>query len=80
MATIGALDIDLTANSAAFASDMGKASRALNSSSAKMNRSLGTIERGFGRVQSKVGGFVGGIFNMRTAIGTLAGTAGLGCW
>ncbi len=78
MATIGALNIDLTANSAAFAADMGRASRALNSSSAKMNRSLGTIERGFGRVQSKVGGFVGGIFNMRTAIGTLAGSAGLG--
>ena len=49
MATaIGALSVDLSANSAAFAADMGKATRAVTSSSARMNRALGVVDKRFG--------------------------------
>ena len=45
--TVGALVVDLSANSAAFKADLGKSAAALKSSSARMNRSLGKIDRGF---------------------------------
>jgi len=47
MATIGALVAELSANTASFHRDMGKAVQHLNSSAAHMNRSLASIERGF---------------------------------
>ena len=78
---VGALSVDLRANSAAFSKDMGKASAALNSSRAKMNRSLGAMDKAFGRVTKSLKRTVGSIFNLRGAIGGMVaavGVAGLG--
>jgi len=56
MATaIGAMSVDLQANSAAFAADMGRAQRALTSSTARMNRSLARLDKGFGSIDRTAG-------------------------
>ena len=55
-AKVGGLFIDLEAASAGFSRDMGKASKSLASNSAKMNRSMGKIQRGFGRIKTSMGG------------------------
>lgn len=78
MANIGSLVADLSANSAAFAADMGKAQRALKSGSARMNRSLAGIDRGFAKVGRSVGRTLKGMVGFRALVGTVAGTAGLG--
>lgn len=94
MATaIGSLFVDLSVNSAAFVSDLGKAQQALNSSSARMNRSLGGLARMFNLSASSVAGLgvaagiaaVGGLFALtkqavETAdrIGKAADKVGLG--
>ena len=78
MATIGALTADLSVNSAAFVADVGKARRALSSGSAKMNRSLATMDRGFARVRRSVARNVRGLVSFRSALATVAGSAGLG--
>lgn len=66
MATIGTLVAELSANTAAFHNDLGKAAAALNSSAAGMNRSLASIERGF--------------MNVARSIGAVAGPAAMGVW
>ena len=59
MATaIGALSVDLSANSAAFAADMGKASRAVRSNSARINRSLGAVDKRFAGMSRSLKRFV----------------------
>lgn len=58
MATpIGALLVELGANTAAFRADMGRAVAILNTSSAQMNRSLAGIQRSFGNVTRAAGLF-----------------------
>ena len=74
----GAVVADLSANSAAFSADMGKARRALSSGSAHMNRSLARLDTGFGRMRRSIGRGVSGLFSMRGALATLAGGTGLG--
>lgn len=75
---VGALFVDLSLNSAAFVADTGKARRALSSGTANMNRSLATLDKGFGRMRRSMGRSVSSIFSMRGAIATLAGGAGIG--
>lgn len=77
-AAVGALHADIGASSAAFAADMGKASRALKSGSAKMNRSLGLLDKGFLKVRRGIGGSVKSLFSLKGAIIGLAGGGGLG--
>ena len=74
----GAVVADLSANSAAFSADMGKARRALSSGSAHMNRSLARLDTGFGRMRRSIRRGVSGLFSMRGALATLAGGTGLG--
>ncbi len=52
MTTIAQLGVDLTANSAKFVSELGKAQAALNSHAAQMNASLRGIRSGFDSVRS----------------------------
>jgi hypothetical protein len=78
MATIGQIRVDLSANSASFSRDMKKASAAVRSNSAKINKSLGTMERGFLKVQRSASNMAKGMFSLRTALGVVAGTGGLG--
>lgn len=55
MATnVGGVEVDLAANIAAFRADMGKASQILNGEAAKMNRSLGSIDRSFATMNAAV--------------------------
>lgn len=78
MATIAALDVELSANSAAFAKDMNRAERAVKSNSAKMNRSLARLRKGFARAQKSLAAFAKRALSGRAAIGILAGSAGIG--
>ena len=78
MVQIAAATVDLSANSAAFAADMGKANRALRSNTVKMNRGLGRLDRAFGSVKRSVGGMVKGMFSFRAAMGAVAAAAGIG--
>lgn len=73
MATIGNIRVDLSANSAAFSRDMQKASAAVKSSSAKINQSLGKMERGFLKMQHSASNMVKGMFSLKGIVGTLAG-------
>ncbi len=50
MATIGALVAELSADTAAFHRDLGKATAALNSHAAKMNKSIAGMEKAFGEL------------------------------
>jgi hypothetical protein len=45
--TVGGLNIDLSANTATFQRDMGKAVDAVSSAAARMNRDLAVMEKGF---------------------------------
>ena len=77
-AAIGALHADIGANSAAFAADMGKAERALKSGSAKMNRSLGRLDKGFLKVRKGIAAKVKSLFSLKGAIIGVVGGGGLG--
>ena len=70
MAVAGQLTIEMSANSAAIARDMGKARTAVTSSSARMNVALARLQRGFKRATTA-------LFSMRTAAIAAAGVAGL---
>ena len=78
VATIGAISIDLTANSAQFAKNMKKATGALNSSRTKMNRSLRTMDKAFGKTSRALKGMVGSVFSLRGAFGGLIAAVGVG--
>lgn len=55
MATaVGALHVDLGLNSAAFIRDLGKSQKALASNSARMNKALTKLDRGFTKVLRSV--------------------------
>lgn len=75
---VGAVRAELEAGAASFERDMRKAERALNTSGAKMNRALAKVERGFNKVERSVRSVGRRMFNVRTVVGTLAGSAGLG--
>ncbi|MCH8196461.1 MAG: hypothetical protein IH904_00120 [Proteobacteria bacterium] len=70
MAVAGQLTIEMSANSAAIARDMGRARAAVTSNSARMNVSLARLRRGFKRATAA-------LFSMRTAAVAAAGAAGL---
>lgn len=70
MAVAGQLTIEMSANSAAIARDMGRARAAVTSNSARMNVSLARLRRGFKRATAA-------LFSMRTAAVAAAGVAGL---
>jgi len=66
MATnIGQLFIDLSTNSAAFSSDMADASAAVKSSTAKMNRVLGKLDKGFVAAGKRVKNFGKSLVSLR---------------
>ena len=79
MATaVGALSIDLSLNSAAFIRDVGKSQKALASNSARMNKALGKLDRGFTKVLRSVKRMGKSMISMRSVIATVAGGAGIG--
>ena len=78
MAVVGRANIFLGADTASFTRKMDRARRDMASSSAKMNRSLASVDRGFKRVGREAATFGKSLVNMRSAIGLFAGTAGLG--
>jgi len=75
---VGVLFADLSLNSAAFAGDMGKARRSLSSGTAKMNRTLATLDKGFRRVGRTIASNLKGMVSLRGGIALVAGVAGLG--
>ncbi len=78
MVTVGALEVDLSANSAAFKADMGKAQASLRTGSARMNRSLAKLDRGFAGVSAGVQKMNRRMGGLRGAVAILAGSAGFG--
>ncbi len=78
MATVGSARIDLSANSAAFVKDMGKARAALKSGTTRMNRSLAKLDRGFRSLSKSVLRNAKRMVSFRGIIATVAGGAGLG--
>jgi hypothetical protein len=78
MATIGSLRADLSANSAAFVKDMGKARAALKSNTTKMNLALGKLDRGFRSISKSVVANGKRMVSFRGVVAGLAGGAGLG--
>ena len=79
MATaVGALSIDLSLNSAAFIRDAGKSKRALASNSAKMNKSLSRLDRGFTKVLRSSKKMAKSMVSMRGIMAGVAGAAGIG--
>jgi hypothetical protein len=75
---IGTISADLTANSASFTKNINKAEKSLKSSSTKMNRFLGNVNRGFARTKGAVSGLAGSLLNLPAGVGVAAGAAGLG--
>ncbi len=78
MAVAGVVHVDFTTNSAAFVRDMGKASRAVNTNSARMNKALAKLDRGFLKVRKSLKRMAKGAFSLKSAIGVVAGGAGIG--
>jgi hypothetical protein len=78
MATIGSLVVDLTANSAQFNAGLAKADRTLKSTSARMNRSLATVDRRFQKLGRATSSWAKSLVSLRGAVGVLAGATGLG--
>lgn len=77
MSVIGNINVDLRANSAAFSRDLAKASTALKSSSARMNKSISAVERGFLRTRQTINKSLSSIFSFKGAIAALTGASGL---
>jgi hypothetical protein len=78
MATIGSLVVDLTANSAGLTSNLTKAQGSVRSSSARINRSLATVDRRFKKLGRATSNWVRGLVSLRGAVTLAAGAAGLG--
>lgn len=68
VATVGALNVNLTAETAAFQRDMGKAVRAVNSAEARMRRSVSRIEKSFGSVTAVAAQFRGALVGLGAGI------------
>ncbi len=73
MPTIGVLSADLTANTASFDTNLSRARQTLSSTAVQMNRSLGSIERGFSMLNKSIG-FLG-ITASAAAVAAFAATA-----
>lgn len=78
MANIGSLVADLQLNSAEFNRNLKTAGDRLGSFAATNNRKLASMERHWKSFSKSMGGFRKRYLNMGTAIGTLAGSTGLG--
>lgn len=78
MANIGALVVNVDANTAGFTRNMDKAAANVKSNSARMNRALGVMQRGLDRVRRAGLSMAKSMFSLRGAIGLLAGSAGIG--
>lgn len=74
MATIAALDVSLSANSASFVTDMRKSQRAVGSFSAKSNRALAKFDKGMGRAMGMAARFAKSL----NPLGPLMGVAVVG--
>ena len=78
MATIGRLNAVLSADTAAFTSKLDRARRDLSRSSTRMNRSLAVIDRGFKNAGKSAALFAKSQIGLRSIVGLLAGSAGIG--
>lgn len=77
-APIGQLFVDFAANTSAFTRDLGKVRKDMNSFQVTTNRALAKVNKAFGTFGNKVKSALKGIFSLRGAITTLAGSAGIG--
>jgi hypothetical protein len=77
-ATIGAIHAELSAETAAFQRDMGKAVSAAQSASAGINRAFATIGKGADAIGGSITKFVSGFFSIKGAIAGLVGGAAVG--
>lgn len=78
MASIGNLTANLSAETAAFKTDLDQANRQLSSSSAKMNRSLSKLDKGFDLLSKKASIFAKSLSVGGVAVGLTAAAAGFG--
>lgn len=74
---VGGLHIDLSADSASFKKDMAEAQKAVRSSSARMNKSLGSVERSFLSSSRASKKFSSGANSLKLALGGVLGGAGI---
>lgn len=77
-ANVGAIEVDLVANTAAFRSDMGKAADAVRSNTAQMTLALGQLEKGFKSLEAIAGtvGLAVGLGEIAAFVKDAAGGAG----
>ena len=78
MATVGRLNALLSADTAAFTNNLNRASRTLSSSAVRMNRSLAVVDRGFKSLGKSAALFAKSQIGLRSLIGLVAGTGGIG--
>ena len=79
MATaVGAVSVDLSLNSAAFIRDVGKSQKALASNSARMNKALAKMDRGWNKMRRSVKRASKSMISMRGIMVGVAGAAGIG--
>ena len=78
MANMGALTVNVNAETAGFRKNMNKAAANVKSNSAKMNRALGKTERALHKVRRAAARSAKGFFSLKGAIGLALGGAGLG--
>ena len=78
MANMGALTVNVNAETAGFRKNMNKAAANVKSNSAKMNRALGKLERSLHKVRRAAARTAKGFFSLKGAVGLLAGSAGIG--
>jgi len=76
--TVGNIVVQLQANSAGFNRDMRKAQQQVSSTSAGINKSLGSMERSFKSLRAKTQLQIKSFFSLRKVVGALLGTGGLG--
>ena len=74
---VARLSVLFGADTVVLNSKMNEARRNLSSSSAKMNRSLAAVDKGFKRVGRSAATFAKRMGGIRGAIGLVAGTGGL---
>lgn len=75
---VGALFVDIATNSAAFASDMGKASNSVRSWGSNVNKYLGGAERAFQDIGRSVKRSVADMLSFKNVLGAIVGTGVLG--
>ena len=70
--SVGAVAIDLQTNVVQFTGDMTRAAKAVSSTNAKVNKSLGAMQNKFGLLGKRIGKTTDSIFGMRSAMGALS--------